>query len=309
MQHAKTTLLVMAAGLGSRFWGGIKQLEPIDGNGHIIMDYSVHDAIRAGFDKIVFIIRRDIEADFRRIIGCRVEKVCRDAGVEIGYAYQDLNAVPGAFVVPAGRMKPWGTGQAVLAARDQLQTPFAVINADDYYGKTAFTLLHDWLSRPHGEAEYALVGFTLKNTLSDNGGVTRGVCRVNKNGYLTDIRETYHIVKTPAGAESDGNPVDVNAPVSMNMWGLPLEFLPRLEAGFAAFLENSVPQDPLAAEYLLPVFIGGLLREKKASIRVLETPDTWFGVTYKEDQAAVTANFRRLIEAGVYRPDLYGDLG
>ena len=305
---ASTALLIMAAGLGSRFGGGIKQLEPVDDYAHIFMDYSIHDAIQAGFGKIVFIIRRDIEQDFQAMIGDRIEQVCRAAGVEMGYAFQALEDIPAGFPVPEGRRKPWGTGQAVLSAKGLVNTPFAVINADDYYGKTAFRLLHDWLCRPHGEGEYCLAGFILKNTLSDNGGVTRGVCQVDGRGYLTDVVETSDIVKTPAGASAQGRPIDPNAPVSMNMWGLNPAFLSALEEGFRTFFRETVPGDPEQAEYLLPVFIGRLLREKRVSVQVLETGDTWFGATYKEDKAAVMENFRRLIAQGVYQPDLYSDL-
>ena len=305
---APTALLIMAAGIGSRFGGGIKQLQPIDDHAHIIMDYSIHDAIQAGFTKIVFIIRRDIEADFRERIGDRIEQVCRRAGVQVGYAFQDLRDIPAGYSVPEGRTKPWGTGQAVLAAQAQIDCPFAVINADDYYGKEAFRALRAWLCRPRGEKEYCLAGFILKNTLSDNGGVTRGICQVNGQGFLTDIRETPGIVKTAGGAEAQGRAIDPDAHVSMNMWGLSPAFLPVLREGFTAFFQTAVPANPEKAEFLLPVFIGQLLREGRVSVQVLETRDNWFGVTYEEDKAAVTESFRRLIQSGAYREDLYGDL-
>ena len=303
-----TALLIMAAGIGSRYGGGIKQLESVDSAGHIIIDYSIHDAIEAGFNKIVFIIRRDIEADFREVIGSRVEPVCAAHGVEVAYAFQALEAIPTGFAVPEGRTKPWGTGQAVLAARELVSCPFAVINADDYYGKTAFHILHDWLNQPHAPTEYSLAGFILKNTLSENGGVTRGICTVNADGYLTDVRETKNIMKTPEGASVEGTPIDAESHVSMNMWGLMPEFISLLEEGFEAFFTEAVPANPLKAEYLLPIYIGQLLREDRITVKVLETRDAWFGVTFKEDKPAVVASFKALLTSGVYSEDLYSDL-
>ena len=303
-----TALLIMAAGIGSRYGGGIKQLESVDSAGHIIIDYSIHDAIEAGFNKIIFIIRRDIEADFREVIGSRVEPVCAAHGVEVAYAFQALDAIPAGFAVPEGRTKPWGTGQAVLAARELVSCPFAVVNADDYYGKTAFHILHDWLNQPHAPTEYSLAGFILKNTLSENGGVTRGICTVNADGYLTDVRETKNIMKTPEGASVEGTPIDAESHVSMNMWGLMPEFISLLEEGFEAFFTEAVPANPLKAEYLLPIYIGQLLREDRITVEVLETRDAWFGVTFKEDKPAVIASFKALLSSGVYSEDLYSDL-
>ena len=303
-----TALLIMAAGIGSRYGGGIKQLESVDSAGHIIIDYSIHDAIEAGFNKIVFIIRRDIEADFREVIGSRVEPVCVAHWVEVAYAFQALEAIPTGFAVPEGRTKPWGTGQAVLAAKELISCPFAVINADDYYGKTAFHILHDWLNQPHAPTEYSLAGFILKNTLSENGGVTRGICTVNADGYLTDVRETKNIMKTPEGASVEGTPIDAESHVSMNMWGLMPEFISLLEEGFEAFFTEAVPANPLKAEYLLPIYIGQLLREDRITVKVLETRDAWFGVTFKEDKPAVVASFKALLSSGVYSEDLYSDL-
>ena len=303
-----TALLIMAAGIGSRYGGGIKQLESVDSAGHIIIDYSIHDAIEAGFNKIIFIIRRDIEADFREVIGSRVEPVCAAHGVEVAYAFQALDAIPAGFAVPEGRTKPWGTGQAVLAAKELISCPFAVINADDYYGKTAFHILHDWLNQPHAPTEYSLAGFILKNTLSENGGVTRGICTVNADGYLTDVRETKNIMKTPEGASVEGTPIDAESHVSMNMWGLMPEFISLLEEGFEAFFTEAVPANPLKAEYLLPIYIGQLLREDRITVKVLETRDAWFGVTFKEDKPAVVASFKALLSSGVYSEDLYSDL-
>ena len=314
-----TTLLIMAAGIGSRFGGGIKQLEPVGLHDEIIMDYSIHDAIEAGFNKIIFVIRKDIEADFRERIGNRIEAVCKKLDVEIAYAFQDLNNVPGE--VPAGRTKPWGTGQAVLAAKDIIHEPFMVINADDYYGKEAFRQMHDWLILEHDDSAISMAGFILKNTLSDNGGVTRGVCKVAEgHTHVIDVVETGNITKTVnpvsgiIGAEADGLKLNPESYVSMNMWGFPAKegsapvFLSVLEEHFKGFFENDVPENPLKAEYLLPTLIGGLLRKGECTVKVLETKDKWFGVTYKEDKAAVVDSFRQLIEDGVYKADLYSDL-
>lgn len=301
----KTALLIMAAGIGSRFGGGIKQLEPVGPNGEIIMDYSIHDAIEAGFNQIVFIIRKDIEKDFRKVIGDRIEAVCAQRGVEVAYAFQRMDAIPAGNTVPEGRTKPWGTGQAVLAAKDVVDCPFAAINADDYYGKEAFAKLHNFLCQDGAANSCCMAGFILKNTLSDNGGVTRGVCQVDEQGYLTDVVETSDIVKTASGAQAGGVDIDAESYVSMNMWGLRPEFMAVLEEGFEAFFQTAVKDAPLKAEYLLPIYIGQLLRERKVSVKVLQTNDQWFGVTYREDKPAVVAGFRKLIENGVYSASLF----
>jgi len=302
----KTTLVIMAAGMGSRFGGGIKQLAPVGPNGEIIMDYSIHDAIEAGFNKIVFIIRKDIEADFREMIGERIEKVCAALNVEVAYAYQDMRDIPEGCTVPAERTKPLGTGHAVLAARKVIDSPFAVINADDYYGKIAYRRLHDFLVKNTVDNAYAMAGFILKNTLSENGGVTRGMCKT-EGDELIEVVETKNIVKTADGAAVEGKPLDINAHVSMNMWAAPQTFVGVLEEGFESFLKGMT--DPMKDEYLLPIYIGSLLEEKKITVKVLETTDAWFGVTYKEDQPGVLASIRALIEQGMYRSDLYSDLG
>ena len=311
----KTTLLIMAAGIGSRFGGGIKQLEPVGLNDEIIMDYSVHDAISAGFNKIIFVIRKDIEADFRERIGERIQRFCDSRGVEVHYAFQDLQAIPAGFDLPEGRVKPWGTGQAVLAAKDFIREPFMVINADDYYGKNAYPMLHDWLVQPHEDSAIAMVGFSLKNTLSENGGVTRGLCKVlPPHTHVVDVVETRNIIKTPQGAEANGVQLDLDTMVSMNMWGFPAKpgcvppFLKVLEENFERFFREEVSANPLKSEYLLPTLIGGMLRKNQCTLRVLPSTDKWFGVTYKEDKAAVVESFRELIEAGVYQRDLYSDL-
>lgn len=301
----KTALIIMAAGIGSRFGGGIKQLEPVGPNGEIIMDYSIHDALEAGFDRIVFIIRKDIEADFREVIGDRIEAVCAKRGVGVGYAFQSLQDVPEGVQVPPERTKPWGTGQAVLCAAELVDCPFAVINADDYYGKEAFIKLHDFLCKEANPGSYCMAGFILKNTLSENGGVTRGLCQVDGKGYLTNVTETRNIVKTEDGAAVNGEKVDPDTYVSMNMWGLGPEFMDTLREGFAEFFRTAAVADPLKAEYLLPIYIGRLLQQGKVSVRVLETRDKWFGVTYREDKPAVVESFRQLIDAGVYKEKLF----
>ena len=299
----QTTLLIMAAGIGSRFCGGIKQLEPVDEQGHIIMDYSIHDAIEAGFNKVVFIIRKDIENEFKDVIGNRIEAVCKAHSVTVEYVFQDINDIPGEL--PEGRTKPWGTGQAVLAAKDVLTTPFVVINADDYYGKEGFREIHDYLVKG---GQSCMAGFVLKNTLSDNGGVTRGICKMDEYNNLTEIVETSNIVKNAEGAEADGVKLDTESLVSMNMWGLAPEFLKTLESGFQYFFEKVVPENLIKAEFLIPTFIGEILAEGRISVKVLRTNDTWYGMTYKEDVAAVKDSFREMLEKGIYREELFADL-
>ena len=300
----KTTLVVMAAGFG----GGIKQLEPVGPSGEIIMDYSIHDALEAGFDKIVFIIRKDLEKDFKEIIGNRIEKIA-----EVAYAYQELTALPEGFELPQGRTKPWGTGQAVLSIKGLVDGPFAVINADDYYGKECFQNMHRYMTekmdtqkRPY---DMCMSGFVLSNTLSENGAVTRGVCQANPDGTLKEVVETYEIRQTQEGlfgADDNGNRIrlDGNCLVSMNMWGLPASFLDELERGFPEFL-RSVPEGDVKKEYLLPQIIDKLVKSGQASVQILNTPDKWFGVTYKEDKEAVVNAIRGLVDAGVYKKELF----
>lgn len=302
-----TTLVIMAAGIGSRFGGGIKQLEPVGPSGEIIMDYSIFDALEAGFNKVVFIIRKDIEKDFVEIIGNRIEKILGPENVR--YVFQQLEDLPDCAnkaELLDGRTKPWGTGQAVLACKGVVETPFAVINADDYYGKEAFVKVHDYLVENYSSRfEYCMAGFILKNTLSENGGVTRGICQVCPNNYLTNVVETKNIIKTPQGAEADGKIIDIDSFVSMNMWGLTPEFIDVLRTGFKEFLESSDPQDK-RTEYLLPTIIGGMIREDSAKVKLLQTDDEWFGVTYKEDKQFVKDSFKRLIDKGVYSKKLFG---
>ena len=304
----KTSLVIMAAGIGSRFGGGIKQLEPVGPSGEIIMDYSIYDALEAGFDKIVFIIRRDLEKDFKEIIGNRIEAI---APVE--YAFQELDALPDGFSVPEGRTKPWGTGQAILAAKDVIHEPFLVINADDYYGKEGFRKIHQYMVErmdDNGAAmDMCMAGFILSNTLSENGGVTRGICEVDQNKYLKKVTETYDIYRESDrmhAVTKEGAPafVSANQHVSMNMFGLPVSFLKELEQGFPKFLAN-VKEGDLRAEYLLPTIVDQCIRNGKAKVRLLETQDKWFGVTYKEDKPAVVAAIRKLVDEGVYPEKLF----
>lgn len=305
----KTALVIMAAGIGSRFGGGIKQLAAVGPNGEIIMDYSIHDAIEAGFNKIVFIIRRDIEDAFKEAIGDRIEKICAELGVEIAYAYQALDSLPEGVTLPEGRTKPWGTGQAVLACKGIVNEPFAVINADDYYGKEAYVKLHEFLLNytPDKAGALCMAGFILKNTLSDNGAVTRGICKMNDAGFLTGVAETSGIEKTADGAAAGGKAVDVESLCSMNMWGLTPEFMELLEKGFVEFF-GGIAGNEMKAEYLLPIYIDQLLQKDLVSVQVLPTGDRWFGVTYQEDKPVVIESFARLIEEGVYRKDLFSDL-
>lgn len=291
----KTTLLIMAAGMGSRFGEGIKQLEPVDNNNHIIMDYSIHDAIEAGFNKVVFIIRKDLEEQFKKVIGDRISDVCANYNVTVDYAFQDINDIPG--TLPEGRTKPWGTGQAVLAAKNIIDSPFLVINADDYYGKEAFKAVHEFLIN---SGKSCMAGFVLNNTLSDNGSVTRGICKMDSDNNLTEIIETKNIIKLGDEAITDDQALDINSLVSMNMWGLTPDFLAVLEEGFNEFFEKEVSQDPLKSEYLIPVFIGQLLEQGKMNVKVLRTNDTWYGVTYKEDVITVKERFSEMLENNFY---------
>lgn len=304
----ETALVIMAAGIGSRFGGGIKQLAPVGPNGEIIMDYSIHDAMEAGFNKVIFIIRRDLEEDFKAIIGRRIEKL-----LPVQYAYQELTALPEGYDVPAGRTKPWGTGQAVLTIKGMVDCPFLVINADDYYGKEGFKRIHDYMTEQMDDQsevyDLCMGGFVLSNTLSENGAVTRGVCQVAEDGTLKNVTETYDIRMEADGlhaADEAGNPVSISPsqPVSMNMWGLPVGFLDELEAGFPVFLDG-IKEGDIKAEYLLPKIIDDLVQSGRARVRVLNTPDKWFGVTYQEDKQAVVDAIRGLIQAGGYKEKLF----
>ena len=299
----KATLVIMAAGIGSRFGGGIKQLEPVGPNGEIIMDYSIYDAVEAGFDKVVFVIRKDLEKDFKEVIGNRIAEK-----VQVEYAFQELDDIPEQYKEHfKDRKKPWGTGQAILCCKEVVHEPFLVINADDYYGKEAYAEAYRELTSQEtgtdDRMQISMVGFVLKNTLSENGAVTRGVCKVDENHMLKEIVETQGIVKTEDGAavvtEAGSRVIDVNSPVSMNMWGMKPEFFEILETGFSEFLEK-IGEEDMKSEYLLPTIIGNLLKDGIVCVKVLESKDQWFGVTYKEDKDGVVESIRKLIEEGKY---------
>ena len=302
----KPVLVILAAGMGSRY-GGLKQIDPVDAQGHKIIDFSMYDAHRAGFEKVVFIIKKENEKDFRECVGDRVSR-----HMEVEYVFQELDKVPEGFTVPEGRTKPWGTSHAVLCARAEIgDAPFGVINADDYYGPEAFQRLYDFLveSKDSQPYEFCMIGYRLGNTVTDNGSVARGVCQTDGEGNLTSIVERTRIEKYPGGihftADEGKTWEDVpgDTPVSMNMWGFTPELFGVLEQGFAGFLAG-LP-DSTKGEYLIPTIVDGLIQEKKANVTVLESSDKWFGVTYKEDKPAVVRSFRELIDAGVYKEKLF----
>ena len=307
----KTTLIIMAAGIGSRYGAGIKQLAKVGPSGELIIDYSVHDALEAGFDDVTFIIRKDIEADFREVIGNRIEKLC-----PCTYVFQDVNNLPGGFVNPEGRTKPWGTGHAVLTCKGVVKNPSLVINADDYYGKEVFVKMHDFLINGLEDENsevlnIAMPGFILNKTLSDNGAVTRGVCTVGEDGYLENIVETKSISRRPDGSVctldlyGDYIPVDENSVVSMNMWAFSHKFIDGLEDGFIKFLSTEDNSKSFTREYLLPTLIGSMLKNNMATVKVIPTNARWFGVTYQEDREYVAGEFKKLVDAGVYPESLF----
>lgn len=300
-------LVIMAAGMGSRY-GGLKQIDPVDEQGQIIIDYSIYDAVRAGFKKIVFIIKKQNEKDFRDAIGSRIE-----TRVDVRYVFQELDKIPEGFQVPEGRVKPWGTGHAILCCKDVLDGPFMVINADDYYGRSAFASMYDFLTNHEDDSRYryAMMGYILENTLTENGYVARGVCRADKDGYLTDITERTHIEKQNGRVvytEDEGQSFTELAPdslVSMNMWGFSGSILKELESGFPAFLRQGLAENPLKCEYFLPSVVSSLIEAGKATVSVLRSADRWYGVTYKEDKAVVTAAVRMMKEKGLYPENLW----
>lgn len=302
----KTALVIMAAGLGSRY-GGVKQLEPVGPSGEIIMDYSIYDAIEAGFDKVVFIIRKDLEQDFKEVIGNRISQL-----VEVAYVFQELDDLPVGFLKPDHRTKPWGTGQAILCCKDVVEEPFVVINADDYYGKEAFVKVHKFLTLPTSGTDsynFCMAGFVLGNTLSEHGTVTRGVCKVNEDGILADIVETKDIERKGEQAvavDSCGNGItlDLYSSVSMNMWGFTTDIFSELNKKFVDFL-NHLEKNESKAEYLLPQVVDELIKENKAKVTVLKTEDKWFGVTYKEDKEMVVSCFLDLVRRGIYPEKLF----
>ena len=301
-------LVVMAAGMGSRY-GGLKQIDPVGPHGEAILDYSLYDARRAGFETVVFIIKPEIDAAFRQSVGARAEA----AGLNVRYAYQTLDKLPAGFAVPEGRQKPWGTAHAVLSAADQIDAPFAVINADDYYGPTGFRLIHDHLAgaetRPGAPAPWAMVGFLLGNTVSENGSVSRGVCELDARSRLVQVTERTRIETQGSGiayTEDDGAswvPLPADAVVSMNLWGFTPDFLDRAREGFAAFLNANLPVNPLKCEYYLPSVVTAALEAGSASVTVLTSPDKWHGITYREDKPELVAALARMSEEGLYPKD------
>ena len=302
---SKPKLVVMAAGMGSRY-GGLKQIAPVDDAGHVIIDFSIYDAIRAGFGSVVFIIKPELEKDFRNTIGARVT-----AHIPVEYAHQTLDRLPEGFTVPEGRVKPWGTGHAVLCARGCIDGPFAVINADDFYGRTAFSAIHDFLISSGEANEHAMVGYRLCNTLTENGSVSRGVCKVGEDGCLREIVERTRIEARPGGAaftEDDGrtyNPLPADAVTSMNLWGFRPSILPAMERRFALFLENTMPGNPLRSEFYLPSVPDALIHAGEARVRVLSTDERWFGVTYPGDMEAVRAAIAEKKASGEYPEHLW----
>ena len=303
------TLVVLAAGIGSRFAGGVKQLQIVGPSGEVIMDYSIHDALEAGFNRIIFIIRHDIQDLFDRTIGDRIRAVCEKRGVEVLCAYQEKQNLPGGFVCPPERAKPWGTGHALLACKGMLRGGFAVINADDYYGKDAYRRAIEFLDSlaDGSEGTYGLIGFRLGNTLSDHGGVTRGLCRT-EDGWLTHILETKNVVKIPGGARAEVfgavRDLDEDIPVSMNMWGFTPDVLDRLQERFLEFLAEGGLAAP-KSEFLIPSEMGVLLKRDRVRIRVLPTTSQWFGMTYAEDMPGVRAAFREMVDRGLYTSPLF----
>lgn len=302
------TLIVLAAGIGSRFRDGIKQLTPVGPKGELIMDYAIHDALEAGFNRIIFIIRRDIEELFESIIGSRIRPVCQARGVEILLAYQEKTDLPDGFVCPEDRLKPWGTGHALLSCRGMLNGGFAVINADDYYGKDSYRQASRFLdSLPQDSTgHYGLVGFSLGNTLSDNGGVTRGLCTMESDGSLKHIVETKQIMKSPGGArvaiEGRIYDLDPRIPVSMNMWAFTPDVLERLETQFAEFLSWGLEE--AKSEFLIPTEIGRMLT-RGIRVQVLPTESRWFGMTFAEDIPSVREAFAEMADAGLYPSPLH----
>lgn len=303
----KPVLVVMAAGMGSRY-GGLKQIDPVGSHGEAILDYSLFDAHEAGFETAVIIIKEAIKKDFMDTVGARL----KNCPMEIRYAYQEITKIPAPFTVPEDRTKPWGTSHAVLCAKEQIgNAPFAVINADDYYGKSAFREIYQFLCAAKGEHDYCMVGYQLGKTVTDNGSVARGICKTNEAGQLVTIAEQTRIEKYPGGihyTEDDGATwIDVSAdtPVSMNMWGYTPSFLAEIEKRFPAFLEKALATNPLKAEFYLPALVEELLQEGKATVQVLRTADKWYGVTYAADKPQVVAALKAMAEEGKYPDGLW----
>lgn len=303
----KPILIIMAAGMGSRY-GGLKQIDPISDQGEIILDFSLYDAHMAGFEKAVFIIKKENEADFRALIDEKAGK-----HMEVEYAFQQLDDIPAGYTVPEGRVKPWGTCHAVLSARHLIEGPFAVINADDYYGPGAFASIYDYLEQAQDDEKYryCMVGYQLENTLTENGHVARGICQVSDKGYLEDIVERTKIMRRGGAAaytEDDGenwHELAEGTTVSMNFWGFTLSFVREMEARFPAFLDKALAENPLKGEYFLPGVVDQLIKEQKASVRVLTSHDKWYGVTYKEDKESVVDALQSMKDKGLYPEKLW----
>ena len=303
----KPVLVIMAAGMGSRY-GGMKQIDPVDEYGHIIVDFSIYDAYLAGFEEVIFVIKRENAEDFHNVIGNRIEKI-----MKVRYAFQELENLPEGFEVPAGRVKPWGTAHAILSCKDMIDGPFAVINADDYYGREAFKQIYDYLSvhEDNEKYQYAMVGYLLKNTLTENGHVARGVCETDAHHKLTAITERTRIerhAEGPAYTEDDGvtwHSLPEDAPVSMNLWGFSASILKELKERFSVFLDENLKKNPLKCEYFLPFVVDELIREGKAEVTVLKSHDRWHGVTYKEDKPVVMKAMQDLKDAGKYPQNLW----
>ena len=303
----KPVLVVMAAGMGSRF-GGPKQITPVDPEGHVIMDFSVYDAVKAGFDEILFVIKKDNEKAFREVVGDRISSVAK-----VKYVFQEMSNTPDKAKVPEGRTKPWGTGHAVLSCKEFIDGPFAVINADDYYGPSAFKLIYEHLSNQVDDEKfrYMMLGFRLGNTLTENGHVSRGVCKLDDEDKLSSITERVYIVKTDDGAaysEDEGKTLTAISPeetVSMNLWGFTSSFIGELEKSFADFYKNELQKNPLKAEFFLPAVVGDLIDEGRAEVSVIKSPDKWYGMTYKEDMDSVALAIAELKRSGVYPEKLW----
>jgi hypothetical protein len=303
----KPVLVIMAAGMGSRY-GGLKQIDPIDDKGHIIIDFSVYDAIKAGFEKVCFIIKEENEALFKEKIGDKIS-----SHIKVEYIYQQLEDLPEGYTVPEGRVKPWGTGHAILCCKNRIKEPFAVINADDYYGRNAFSLLYDYLKKAEDQNlyNYAMVGYVIENTLTENGTVSRGVCSTDGSGYLEKIIERTSIKKHNDGAaysEDDGKTwitIPKGTMVSMNAWGFTQSILKELDEEFMLFLENELKNNPLKAEFFLPNVVGRIINDGKGRVKVLKTHDKWHGVTYKEDKATVVKAITKLKNDGLYPENLW----
>lgn len=306
----KPVLVVMAAGMGSRY-GGLKQIDPVDEYGHIIIDFSIYDAVRAGFEKVIFIIKKENEADFKAAIGDRISQK-----IEVEYVFQDLHDLPEGFEVPKGRVKPWGTGHAVASCVGTVDSPFVVINADDYYGSRAFQMAYDFLVSHEDDEKYRymMVGYQVENTLTENGHVARGVCETDADGYLADINERTRIEKhgdVTEYTEDEGKTwvqIPAGSTVSMNMWGFSASILKELQQRFAAFLQENLDKNPLKCEYFLPFVVDELLKEGRATVQVLKSEDRWYGVTYKEDKPQVMAAIRALKEQGLYPNKLWEEV-